>query len=150
MSDSNAGSAINLDNGIADAINNALTNGNPVFLAYADESGQPHISLRGTTQVFSKDRLAVWARDANGGLPSALANNPRLTLMYRNPPERTTYIFYGRGHVEADEEIRNKVFESSPEREQQVDPERKGAAIVIEVDRVEGRTADGPFQMSRS
>lgn len=154
MTDNNSGTTpgIHLDEDLAHEFNSALTNGNPVLVAYADASGQPHVSFRGTAQVYSQDQLALWAREPGGGLPTALASNPKLTLMYRNPnPEdRKMFLFYGSGHIESGEDVRKKVFDSSPEREQQADPDRKGVAIVVDLDLVEGRTADGPFKMSRS
>ena len=42
---------------------------------------------------------------------------------------------------------RNQVFEAAPEREQKGDPDRKGLAVVIELDKVSGVVgfgADGP------
>jgi hypothetical protein len=145
----NSSRALHLEGDIAKAVDNALSDGAPILLSYVDGDGQPHLSYRGTTQVHSDTQLALWARDANGGLPRALANNPRVTLLYRHPETRTMYIFYGTARVEGDEAERNHIFDSSPEREQQTDPERKGVAIVVDVNSVQGRTVDGPFTMTR-
>jgi hypothetical protein len=134
---------------IAEAVNNALATMNPILLSYVDASGQPHLSFRGTTQVYSDDQLALWARDASGGLPSALPGNPKVALLYRNPETRAMYIFSGRGHVDNADAVRKQVFDSSPEREQQADPERKGVAIIVDLDMIEGRTAEGPFKLTR-
>ena len=91
-----------------------------------DATGQAQLSYRGSTQVFGSDQLAMWIRDPAGGLPSALPANPRLTLMYRDPAKRVTYQFYGRGRVVDDAAVRTTVFDSSPERERNFDPERRG------------------------
>lgn len=43
-----------------------------------------------------------------------------------------------------DETERNRVFESAPEREQTADAERKGVAVIGDLDRIEGVLAKGP------
>jgi hypothetical protein len=140
---------VDLSGPIADAVNAALTNGTPILVAYADDAGQPHLSYRGTTQVYGPQQLAVWARDAKGGLPRALSAHPPVTLMYRDPASRTNYMFYGRGEVTADEAARTRVFDQSPEAERNFDPDRAGAAIIIDIDKVEGSGPGGRILMVR-
>jgi hypothetical protein len=127
---------IELTDEMREAIGNALADRAPVIVAYADSEGQPHISFRGTTQVFSKEQLALWARQPQGGIVDAIAQNPRVTLLYRNPATRLSWQFFGRAHVDGSEDVRRTVYDSSPEVERNADPERKGAAILIDVDRV--------------
>ncbi len=52
--------------------------------------------------------------------------------------------FQGRARIATDEATRAKVFESAPEREQKSYPERKGLAIVIDLDKVQGVLKFGP------
>ena len=101
MTDSASGIAINEDT--AALVNGALEHGTPMLLAYVDTKNQAHLSFRGSPHVHSPDQLAIWVRNAEGGLQAALDNNPQLTLMYRDPPTRTTIFFYGRGRVENDD-----------------------------------------------
>ena len=61
--------------------------------------------------------------------------------MYRDPPARATLTFLGRGHFDNDEEVRNRVFELMPEVEQRHDLDRTGAALIIDLDRVNGQHA---------
>jgi hypothetical protein len=138
-----------LDGAIADAVNGALDNGTPIIAAYVDRDGQPQLSLRGTTQVYSADQLALWIRSPEGGLIAALPHNPRLTFFYRDPATRANYQIQGRGRVDADPPVRDVVFDNSPEREQAVDPERRGVAVIVDVDRVTGRGPSGPVNMQR-
>jgi hypothetical protein len=128
-------------------VNNALGAGYPIAVAYVDESGQPVLSPRGSTQVYSPTQLSIWVRNGEGGLASAVARNPKLALMYRDSRTRTTLIFQGRGHVETDEATRTRVFELSPEVEQNHDPQRKGAALVIDVERLQGTTPAGAVRV---
>ena len=62
---------------------------------------------------------------------------------------RTFLQIQGRGRVDDDPHVRDVVFDNSPEREQSIDPDRLGVAVVVDVDHVQGRLADGPVNMSR-
>ena len=131
------------------SVNGALLNRTPVMVAYVDGRGQPHLSFRGSTQVFGDDQLAMWIRAPQGGLVSAIEHNPRLALFYRDPETRTAYQFHGRAHVERDPATVEKVYSNAPEPERNIDMQRQGVAVVVDLDRVEGRDADGPILMSR-
>src|SRR5207302_8192973 len=71
-------------------INGALANSTPIVVAYADENGQPILSLRGSTQVYGDTQLCIWVRNADGGIVKAMARNPRVSLLYRDSKSRTT------------------------------------------------------------
>ncbi|MFI5046932.1 MAG: pyridoxamine 5'-phosphate oxidase family protein [Acidimicrobiia bacterium] len=132
---------------LATEINGALGDGNTVVVAYVDGDGQPQLSFRGTVQVLDAARLALWIRDPNGGLPKALAGNPRLSFWYHDRSTRTTYQVQGRGRVDPDPQARTTVYDNSPEREQQFDPDRAGVAVVVDVDLVTGRGPAGAVNM---
>ena len=72
-----------------------MMDGFPVVLASVDDDAVPHLSFYGTTQVFDRDHLALWARDPEGGLATRILANPRVALVYRNSPERVTWLFDG-------------------------------------------------------
>ncbi|HVB06337.1 MAG TPA: pyridoxamine 5'-phosphate oxidase family protein [Acidimicrobiales bacterium] len=130
-------------------VNGAFENGKPIVVAYVDDEGQPHLSFRGTTQAFSPDQLAIWIREPTGGILSNIERHPRVTLLYRDSPNRTTYIFSGRARVQGDEETRRVVFDNSPAREQEKDPERLGKALVVDLDTVQGSEGERRFLMKR-
>jgi hypothetical protein len=130
-------------------INGALANNTPLIVAYTDENGAPNLSLRGSTQVYSDTQLSIWVRHANGGMANALKKNPRMALMYRDPPARTNLSFEGQAHFETDPEVRDRVFELAPEVEQKHDPGRIGAALLIDVTRLSGTTPRGGVRMQR-
>jgi hypothetical protein len=141
--------AIELNETIANAVNHALEEGKPVVVAYVDEEGQPRLSFRGSTQVYSPTQLAIWVRNPEGGLQRALQKNPRISLLYRSAEPRMTLNFMGRGHIESSEEVRKKVYESAPQAEQNADKERKGLALIIDLDRVTGVVPGQPINMQR-
>jgi hypothetical protein len=131
------------------AVDGALDNQTPMMIAYLDGAEQIHLSFRGTIQAFSDDQLALWARDPEGGLPTNIAARPKVTLFYHDAAKRATYTFYGRARIAADPETRAVIFESSHPREQQADFRRRGVAIVVDLDRVEGRDPGGRLLLQR-
>jgi hypothetical protein len=147
MTDSASGIAI--DDGLATLINGSFEAGTPMLVAYVDANNQARLSFRGSIHVHTADQLAIWVRDPAGGLPNALANNPQLTLMYRNAPTRSTIFFYGRGHVENDDATRARVYDESPEGERGRDPERKGVPLIVDLDVVQGGSPDARVDMHR-
>jgi len=143
-------SPVELNDTIKQALGSALTDGKPVVVAYVDEGGQPKLSFRGSTQVFSPTQVAIWVRNPEGGLQKALAANPRVTLLYRSPEPRMMLNIQGRGHFDSSDAVRTKVYESSPQSEQNADRERKGMALIIDVDRLNGMAPGAAFNMQRS
>jgi hypothetical protein len=134
---------------IKTAVDGALDNQTPMMIAYLDGGQQIHLSFRGTIQAYSDDQLALWARDPAGGLPANIAARPRVTLFYNDPARRTTYTFYGRARVAAEPAARAAIFENSHPREQQADFRRRGVAIIVDLDKVEGRDAGGRLLLVR-
>jgi len=128
-------------------VNSALANNRPLIVAYTDENGAPNLSFRGSTQVYSPTQLSIWVRHASGGMAQALKKNPNMTLMYRDPP--TTLTFQGKAHFEDGDEVRTRVFDLMPEVEQAHDWDRKGAALLIDLTRVNGNTPRGGVRMVR-
>ncbi|HZQ38690.1 MAG TPA: hypothetical protein VFD32_22385 [Dehalococcoidia bacterium] len=130
-------------------VNGALANGTPICLAYVDDQGRPVQSLRGSTQVYSDHQLCIWLRNPEGGIVRALQRSPALSLLYRDSKTRTTLIFQGRGQIEPDPAVRERVFALSPEVEQNHDPERRGLALIIEIERGQGASPRGVLRMER-
>jgi hypothetical protein len=99
--------------------------------------------------VYGDTQLSLWVRNADGGLIRSLRANPVVALLYRDSRTRTTLIFRGHGHVETDEAVRERVFTLSPEVEQNHDPERNGAALLVDVSGLQGTSPRGPVRMER-
>jgi hypothetical protein len=133
---------------MAAAINGAMDSGAPTVLGYVNEQGQPRLSFRGTTQVYSEQQLAVWARYEDAGLPTGIQKNPQVSVVYYARGSGNL-IFEGRAHIENGPAVREHVFEHSPVVEQRADPERRGVAIVIDVDKVTGRLGGERVNMAR-
>jgi hypothetical protein len=131
-------------------INSALYNGTPMVVCYVDDEGQPQQSLRGSTVVFSDTQLGIWVRSAEGGLPTAAQKgNSKVSLLYRDSKTRSTIVVQGRAHVSEDPDVRRRLYELTPEVEQLHDPDRKGAALIIDVTRMQGGGPRGNYRMQR-
>lgn len=141
--------AATLPDRVRGIVNAALANGTPMVMACSDEAGQPRLSLRGSVQVFSDHELGIWLRNAQGSTIAAIRHNPRMSLLYRDSRSRTTLVFEGVGRIAENEAERKRVFELSPEVEQNHDPRRIGAAVIFAITRLDGSTLGGPVRMRR-
>ena len=131
-----------------------VPNDHPIILAYVGLDDAAHVSFRGSAHFHSDTAIAIWARDPQGGLPSALAHNPNVTLVYREPNpgggrSRAVINLRGRGRVSADEAERRKVYETMPEVEREPDPEMKGVAVIVEIESITGIMPGYRLQMRR-
>jgi general stress protein 26 len=126
---------------MVDALAHALENGTPTLAAYVNEHGQPSMSTRGTPQVFSNNETALWARCRDTGMAKAVKENPLVPVFYyahMGNPAYGNLQFQGRARVEEDQAICDRVYEGSPALEQRADPERKGIAIIVELEKYPG------------
>jgi hypothetical protein len=129
-------------------VNNALITRHPMLMSYVNDSGQPVLSFRGSTQTFSDDQLAIWIRNADGNLLKSVAKNPKVAFMYRNEDTKETFQFQGRAWIATGEAERQKVYENAPPVERAHDFARTGVALIVDLDLVEGwfgLTPDGPI-----
>jgi len=76
-----------------------------------------------------------------------------VTLLYRDLAERhVSYTFYGRGQVSDDPDVNDNVWAATPDPEQAQDPDRRGVALVVELERVvaQGMKPEQNFVMERT
>jgi len=130
---------IQLTDEMKTAINNALVDGVPIIISSVDATGQPSISLRGSTQAFSDSQLAIWVRDPSGNFLKSIEANPKMALFYRNPETRLAWLFHGEATRHDDGPTRDAVYSNAPERERNQDPEKAGTAVLIDLIRVIAR-----------
>lgn len=136
--------AIALPEALKRRIDSALAERHPMLVSHVDARGQPVLSFRGSVQVFGDDQLALWVRAAEGGFIQAIGANPRIALMYRDEDAKATYQFQGRARVTGVPQERQRIFERAPAVERAHDFAMLGAAVVVDLDRVEGYSGLGP------
>jgi hypothetical protein len=120
-------------NDFADVVNNAYANQTPMLIATANDD-QPDLAFKGSFMVWDQDHLAYWERALNETL-AGIRENPRVAVLVRpkgSPPVR----FYGQARVVEDAAEREAVWQRVIPEEQGRDPEKKGVAVVIRVDRI--------------
>ena len=127
---------IQLTEDLKTAINNARADGFPMLVASVDATDQPSMSIRGSLQTYSDDSLAMWVRNADGGLLKSVEAHPLIALWYRNTATNTAFLMHGEARRVDDEAVKQQVYDASPEGERNQDPERKGTALVIDLIRV--------------
>jgi hypothetical protein len=133
------------------AINTALESGRTVAIAYVDETGAPQLSYRGSTQAYSDTQLAIWVRNPQGRILSATKKSPAVALIYGNfdPNARGFMVFRGRARIDNSDDVRRRVYEQAPEGERNLDKERKGVPLIIDLDSVDGFFGGARLQMRR-
>jgi uncharacterized pyridoxamine 5'-phosphate oxidase family protein len=125
----------------------AFDTGNVLLLAAVDKDRKPVLSFRGSTAVFSDSQLSFWARNATGGTIEAIKHNPNVAFMYRSQSVPLLQ-FIGRARLVDDPAERDRAFDLAPEKERASDPERKGCAIIVDLEEVKGVLgfgANGPI-----
>lgn len=125
---------------LARRVNAARDEGKPIAVAYVAPDGFPVLSLRGSIHVHDEGTLALWARHADGDFVRSISTNPRVAMLYRDNSDLTTFTFSGLARVEADEAVRDRVFSESPTAERDHDPDRRGAAVLVALEHIEGGT----------
>jgi Pyridoxamine 5'-phosphate oxidase len=140
---------VSLTGELADAINGAALRDHPIAVAFVRDDGSPSVSFRGGIYVHSPTELGIWVRKRDSGLAVAITERPRLSLVfYETDGPGVRYLaIEGRARVAPD--LNEEVYSSIVEREQQADAERKGVALIVDVDSVTAAGADGFFQQSR-
>lgn len=117
------------------AFETALADGAPVLVASAGKDGLPDIAFKGSAMVFDNDHVAFWER-ALGTTFRNFQENPGACVLYRNAKTRVAWKMFGHATVLTEGEVRQQVMDRTIPFELDRDPERKGAAIMIRIDRV--------------
>ncbi|MGO9901180.1 MAG: hypothetical protein ACLP0J_16140 [Solirubrobacteraceae bacterium] len=73
---------VSLTGEVVAAIDGAAMRGAPIALAYVRDDGSPSVSFRGSTYVYNRTQLALWARKTDDGLAKAIVQRPRVSLVF--------------------------------------------------------------------
>lgn len=117
------------------AFETSLADAAPVIFATAGKDGTPDIAFKGSAMVFDNEHVAYWER-ALGTTYRNLQENPGICLLYRNMATRTVWKMFGQAEVLTDGPVRQQVMDRTIQLELDRDPERKGAAVMIRIDKV--------------
>lgn len=126
---------IQMTDKMRELVDNALANGCPCVLATASADGEPDIGYKGSMMVFDAEHLAYWERTRRQHLKNVL-ENPKVVVLFRDAKTRVNFRFHGVATVHEQGPLRDQVMARVVEAELEKDPERKGAAVIIRVDRI--------------
>jgi hypothetical protein len=102
------------------------------------------ITPRGSTMVYDDQHLALWER-GKGSTTGSLKDGSKLTVYFRKPSLRTDGTlpkggiarFYGTATIHKDGAAYEEVWRRLVQPEKDRDPDKKGFAVLIKVERAE-------------
>jgi predicted pyridoxine 5'-phosphate oxidase superfamily flavin-nucleotide-binding protein len=136
---------IQLTQQMRELIDPALAKGTPCLVATASKDGVPNIGYKGSVMVFDDESLAYWERTHQGTLQN-VEENPQVMILFRDPATRAAWRFAGRATIHKDGLLRDQVMARTVQAELDRDPERKGYAVVVKVDKVLPLSGQTPMQ----
>ncbi len=126
---------INLTDQMREVVNSALAKGCACILATVSGSGEPNIGYKGSMMVFDNESLAYWERTRRQHRKN-LSENQHVVVLYRDPATRLNWRFHGVATVHESGAVRDQVMAKVVKDELDKDPDRKGLAVVVRIDRV--------------
>lgn len=107
-------------------------------------NGFAQVSPRGSTMVFDDEHLALWER-GKGSTSENLRDGSKVTVFLRKPPLRESGLlpkggiarFYGTARIHKSGSAYDEVWRRLVQPEKDRDPEKKGYAVLIQVERAE-------------
>lgn len=117
----------------------------PILLATAGPDGYANVSPRGSTIIYDDETIAFWDRD-RGSQAGYMKDGTPITLYFRRTelrdllPPAGSARFFGKAKIYRDGPIREKVWEAIAQPEKDRDPERKGFAVLVHIERAENLT----------
>lgn len=114
------------------------------LVATALPNGYAQVTPRGSTMVFDDEHLALWER-GKGSTNQNLRDGAKVTVFLRKPALRESGLlpkggiarFYGIAEVHKSGAAYDEVWRRLVQPEKDRDPDRKGYAVLIRVERAE-------------
>ncbi len=126
-------------------IDPALEQGCPCIVGTVSKDGLPNVGYKGSVMVFDDTSLAYWERTLQGALANVEAN-PNVMVLFRNPTSRAAWRFLGTATVHKEGALREEVMARTVPAELERDPEGKGYAVIIAVNKVLPLSGQTPMQ----
>ena len=117
---------------------------NVCLVGTVQPNGFAQISPRGSTMVYDDEHLALWER-GKGSTNAMLKDGARVTVYLRKPQLREAGVlpkggiarFYGVAQVVKSGAAYEEVWKRLVQPEKERDPDKKGFAVLIKVERAE-------------
>jgi hypothetical protein len=107
-------------------------------------NGYAQVTPRGSTMVYDDEHLALWER-GRGSTNASLQDGSKVTVFFRKPQLRADGVlpnggvarFYGVAKEYKSGPVYDEVWRRLVQAEKDRDPEKKGYAVLIAVERAE-------------
>ena len=117
---------------------------NVCLLASALPNGFAQVTPRGGTMVYDDEHIALWER-GRGSSADAMKDGSKLTIYFRKPSLREEGVlplggiarFYGTATIYRSGPVYDEVWRRLVQPEKDRDPEKKGYAVLIKIERAE-------------
>jgi uncharacterized protein len=117
---------------------------NVCLVATVLTNGFAQVTPRGSTMVFDDEHLALWER-GKGTTTANLNDGTKITVFFGKPQLRQTGLlprggiarFYGIAAIHRSGPVYEEVWKRLVQPEKDRDPEKKGFAVLIKVERTE-------------
>jgi hypothetical protein len=117
---------------------------NVILVGSVLPNGFAQITPRGSAQVFDDEHISLWER-GRGSTNAAIADGSKLTFFFRKPqlresgalPNGGVARFYGTASVHKSGPIYDQVWQRLIQPEKDRDPDKKGFAVLIKIERAE-------------
>lgn len=120
----------------AEALGLALAEKTPCVVGTSSADGDVDLSLKASVLVLDDDHLALWER-SHGATLENLRQNPRVAVLYRNAARGVPMRrFYGTAELHERGDLRATIRARVVPEELAKDPDDRGIAVVIRIDRV--------------
>lgn len=119
----------------AENVDAGLEQGRPCIVATVDQDGMPDLGPKGSVLILDKDHLAYWERTGGQTLAN-VRNGSKVAVLYLNFAAQSYLRFFGVAELHENDEVRDQVMARVVQPELDRDPERKGYAVVVRVDKV--------------
>jgi len=125
-------------------INTAVLTDNVCLIATVLPDGFAQVTPRGSTMVFDDEHIALWER-GRGSTTENLSDASKVTIFFRKSSPRGEGIlplggiarFYGTAAIHKSGALYEEVWNRLIQLEKERDPEKKGFAVLIKIDRAE-------------
>jgi hypothetical protein len=125
-------------------INTAVLTDNVCLIGTVLPSGFVQITPRGSTMVFDDEHIALWER-GRGSTTENLSDGSKVTIFFRKSSLRSEDFlplggiarFYGIAALHKSGPVYEEVWKRLLQLEKDRDPEKKGFAVLIKIDRAE-------------
>ena len=113
------------------------------------EDGFTQINPRGSIVIYNYETLGFWDR-WRGRAHDSVADGTKVTVYFRDQavrellPTGAIARFYGAASTHLDDDARDKVWEMMVQPERDKDPDKKGSAVLVKLERAEDLCPEPP------